>query len=268
MGCILSSCSKTGDINHPNTHPLLTVPDVLLDLTLKQVSVPTSHNSYLNGFQHLSFASCSAIQEALECGARCIELDVFCNKDNMPIVAHGTVINRKNNKFTNLLTTMCIDFKEAMHTISAFETKDPLFICLELNTQDNNQVHDNMVEILESQLASRLIKGDVSNISLRDLMGKVVLLAGNGSSGRLQEMINIIWGRGSTYNRSSGTLVSELPQIGTMIGRIYPQGDLRGALSLNYDPEPFINAGVTFVALNYNNLSTKPCFHRGFVRIC
>lgn len=267
MGCMLSICNES---KHPmpiNAHQMLTVPANLLDLTLKQVSVPSSHNSYISGFQHLSFASCSAIQDLLEKGIRCIELDVFGDNDNIPIVAHGIIINPSGNKPRNLLTTTHINFEEALHTIAAFETQDPLFICLELNTRDNLQVHDNMVDLINALFAPRLIRGSVVNLPLRDLMGKVILMSGNGANGALTEMINIKWGTDDTYNWSSSTPLSEIPKVGTMIGRIYPQGDLRGALSLNFDSEPFVKAGVTFVALNGGSAPTDT-FYKGFMRTC
>jgi hypothetical protein len=243
------------------------------------VKVASSHNSYLSGTQHLSFASSSSVIEVLQAGARCIELDIFGTTDGTPVVGHGINLQERD-----IMTTTTILLEDVLHDIANFQTTDPIFLCLELNTRDNHSINDNIADLLMVTLGPRLIydtlnhiylKKNISTMPLRTLLGKVVLMCGGGSTGILTDMMDIIWGKSyiknngdnvSTYNTSSNTSLSNIPTAHTAIGRVYPAGNLAGALSLNINMEVFLDSKrVTFVALNYQNITKSIANRPSFI---
>jgi hypothetical protein len=223
----------------------------LLDLTLCEVSVMTSHNSYIRTLQHLGESSISALQTVLDFGARCIELDIYRDKRTGGVfVAHG-----KEEVPDDIITTTKLDLSVALDylSIKAFErTEDPLFIALELLVHNEQAACDRIADLLTTYFGARLFRGTLTGgTRLRDLVGKVVLLSGGGAAapGRLSSMIHTQWSD-IFQNVSSETAPETLRGgVGTCI-RVYPAGTLAGALSLNFNPVPYLYNGATFVALN------------------
>ncbi len=220
----------------------------LLDVTLSEVSVMASHNSYIRTLQHLGESSTSALQTVMQMGARFVELDVYRHKhDNSVFVAHG-----KEETPDDIITTTKLDLGEAFEFLSkkAFEnTDDPLFVALELLVHNEVAACDRIADLLELHFGSRLFKGVLSGKTpLRDLIGKVVLFSGGGSTGRLSSVIHTQWSE-VFQNVASDTLPERLTGVGTCI-RVYPAGNLHGALSLNFNPIPYLLKGASFVAMN------------------
>jgi hypothetical protein len=220
----------------------------LLDLSISDVAVMSSHNSYIRTLQHLGESSISALQTVLSLGARCIELDIYRDKVNGNVfVAHG-----KEETPDDIITTTKLDLGTALEFLSAkaFErTNDPLFIALELLVHNEPAACDRIADLLMLHFGPRLFNGTLTGKTrLRDLMGKVVLLSGGGSVGRLLSMIHTQWSE-VFQNVSSDVVPETLSDVETCI-RVYPAGTLRGALSLNFNPVPFLMKGATFVALN------------------
>lgn len=228
--------------------PLSSMPH-LLDLKLCEVSVMSSHNSYIRTLQHLGEASNVALQIVLDCGARCLELDIYRDKDGV-FVAHG-----KEETPEDLITTTKLRLDSALRCLSqcAFvRHNDPLFIALELLVHNEEAACNQIADLVERYFGDRLykpVRGDeIANVPLRDLLGKVVLFCGGGAKGRLESLIHTSWSE-TFQNVSSDTDPSSLQGVGTCI-RVYPAGNLAGALSLNFNPIPYLVKGATFVALN------------------
>ena len=227
--------------------------------SLKDVRVPTSHNSYLWGAQHGSRASASYVLACLRMGARCLELDVFRKSigpepltpsDPSIIVAHGT-----QWKKGNFLTTTSVPFERCIAVIAEYPTDDPIFLCLEMNCNDDevacNRVADILLRYFGSRLATRHAESEWPKVKLESLKGKIVLMSGGGVAGsKLSEIIHLRWGSIiANINSVQG------PQaVVTPLCRVYPDADRRGVLSFNFDPEPFYKAGAQFVALNYQKM--------------
>ncbi len=258
MGACFSCFDKTAQIApvfaNPRTLESTRIPianqPTLLDAPLSSVAVMSSHNSYIRTLQHLGASSIDALRIVLDRGARCIELDVYRDPDTlMPFVAHG-----KEELPNDIITTTRISFDTAIHFITshAFQhTTDPLFIALELNVHNNPTACDRIAEVLHAHMGAILYTGQLSATTrLRDLVGKVVLLSGGGiGSLALQSMIHTQWN--TTFQNIPSSVPPEALQSPayTCI-RIYPEGDVRGALSLNFNPIPFLQRGATFVAMN------------------
>lgn len=218
----------------------------MLDLQLCEVSVMSSHNSYIRTLQHLSESSTDALQIALDCGARMLELDVYRDSEGV-FVAHG-----KEETPEDIITTTKMRLAAALEFIGrkAFErNNDPLFLALELLVHNEETACNQIADLLAMHLGPRLFAGTLTGETrLRELVGKVVLLSGGGAVGRLAPMIHTQWSD-VFQNVSSDTAPELLRGEGTCI-RVYPAGNVLGALSVNYNPVPYLLYGATFVALN------------------
>lgn len=221
----------------------------LIDLPLKSVSVMSSHNSYIRTVQHLGESTVDGIRVALEYGARCIELDMYRDKEHPEtvFVAHG-----KEELPDDLITTTKLPFEEAIVFIkeNAFkQTSDPLFLALQINVHSDATACESMRRIIDRHIGDLLYTKSVTpNTPLRELVGKIVLMCGGGAVGPLNDRIHIQWSE--SFRNEPSTLSVTAPRITDNCIRIYPAGNIRGALSLNFDPMPFLRAGATFVALN------------------
>ena len=218
----------------------------LLDLPLCQVSIMSSHNSYIRTLQHLGKSSTDALQIVLDRGARMLELDVYRDCDGI-FVAHG-----KEETPDDIITTTKMRLGVALEYINrkAFEkTNDPLFLALELLVHNEEPACNQIADLLTLHLGSRLYTGVLTGeTKLRDLVGKVILFSGGGAVGRLAAMIHTQWSE-VFQNVSSDTAPELLHGDGTCI-RVYPAGNVLSALSINYNSVPYLLYGATFVALN------------------
>lgn len=239
-----------GRPRNPFLTPLEQQPE-LLDLSLNAVSIMSSHNSYIRTFQNGARSTTDGIQVALNCGARCLELDIY-REPQQPIalfVAHG---REGEEGSRDLITTTKLPLRSAFAFLAqhAFEhTTDPLFLALELNMHSDPVSCATLVDELERGFGARLYRGILTPATkLRELVGKVVLMSGGGSGAcaPLEALLHIRWSP-SFENRSSA---NPIPTRYEGCPRIYPAGDVRGAFSLNFDPRPYLDAGATFVAMN------------------
>ena len=228
--------------------PITEQPDIL-DLPLRSVNVMSSHNSYLRTLQHMSSSTVEGMRIALNRGARCLELDVYRDETQPErvFVAHG-----KEELPRDIITTTKLPFEDAIAFIAAHAfttTSDPLFVALELNVHRDVRACDAILRTLDAHLKPVLYTGRVTpDTPLRDLVGKVVLMCGGGTAGALHERIHIHWS--AQFRNEPSTLAIPSARITEDCVRVYPAGDFKGALSLNFDAIPFLRAGATFVALN------------------
>lgn len=259
MGACFSCFDRTVQIAPIFADPLTLQPSartpiasqpLLLDAPLSTVAVMSSHNSYIRTLQHLGESSIDALRIVLDRGARCIELDVYRDPETfVPFVAHG-----KEELPNDIITTTRLSFDTAIHFITshAFQyTTDPLFIALELNVHNNPTACDRIAEILHTHMGPILYTGTLTaNTPLRDLVGKVVLLSGGGvGSPALERTMHMQW-NGTFQNIPSSVPPEALQSPAYTCIRVYPEGNIHGALSLNFNPIPFLQRGATFVAMN------------------
>jgi hypothetical protein len=229
--------------------PIANQPE-LLDLPISSVAVMSSHNSYIRTLQHLGESSTDALRIVLDRGARCIELDVYRDPATYNVfVAHG-----KEELPNDIITTTKLSFEDAMSHIiyNAFRTTtDPLFIALELNVHNELAPCNRIADIIRRHAGPILYKGALTaDTPLRDLVGKVVILTGGGIApdSALNIIVHAQW-NSVFQNTPSSTNPSNINGTNTCI-RVYPEGNIEGALSLNFNPIPFLQKGATFVALN------------------
>lgn len=220
----------------------------LLDLCLCDVSVITSHNSFLPFIQNVSIASADAVVSAMQKGARCIELDVFSGKDHEPVVAHGMV----KQGWGNIFATNSLSFADVIKAIAenAFkQTSDPLFICIENNTNGNVITNNIMAKVLKEHFSGLLTNpgNELACRPLKSLLGTVSIFTDN-VAGDFADVVAMRWSdvfRNMDCGEKPGETLTP-----NCLYRIYPKGDFAGMMSRNYDAVPFLNAGYQFVAMN------------------
>lgn len=244
--------------------PIAMRPD-LLDRKLSDFLINSSHNTYIPCTQHVDLASTDSIIATLKMGARVIELDCFMKdnteNDTTPIVTHGS----ENSKKGDLFLTNPITFEECIKTIAnyGFTTSDPLIICLELNTNKNNETHQKMIDIIKKYLGDKLLTSEfklnrgknrryINDTPMRELLGKAIFLCGGGYTDNITEIIDGSFKEDRFGNASNNKTDITVPN--GVIQRIYPAGNFFSHLSYNFDPEPFWNAGCQIVALNFNKV--------------
>lgn len=230
----------------------------LLEHTLKEFKIASSHNTYIPCNQNLDIASKIAIKRAILLGCRVIELDLFINQsDSHPLITHGVEGDTVED---DIYTTSTLNFTEVCREINNYafkKTDDPLIITLELNTHSSEYTNNKTANILKNIFGDKLLKKDnnrsIGDYTLKELMGKVIILSGGGVSGELKDIINNTWYDEKLQNISSNTeITDELINFNkTGITRVYPAGNIGGNFSRNFDPRKYWDAGCQIVALNY-----------------
>lgn len=227
----------------------------LLDKPLHEFYISTSHNTYLPCHQNIDISSIDAIKNALQLGARVIELDVYAKNnigltddDYTPVVAHGM-----EYKYGDIFTTSFITFEECIKTIAEFAqtTSDPIWITLELNTNKLVKTQIKMREILLKYFENKIINSTtkLNNIPIKNVLNKIILTCGGGITPPLEDIVNPYLK--NTYHKDSNLKNNNLTGI---IHRVYPAGDIQGHFSYNFDPEPLWKNKYQLVALNFQKL--------------
>ena len=201
-------------------------------------------------------------------GACVIELDVYAknnigdtNDDFEPIVTHG--LERGKNK--DLFTTSYVTFEDCIETIATygFLTSDPLILCIENNTNKLLKTQERMVEIIINKLGTRLLDKDYKittsygkkyfvNEPIRNLLNKIIIVSGKGNQPVLENLLDGTFGVNNFLSNESHKEVKEPND--NFLQRVYPEGNIQGNFSSNYDPEPYWNKGFQMVTLNFGNV--------------
>lgn len=146
--------------------------------TLLDCTVMSSHNSTIDKFQIFGTSNLNVLLEAINLNFRMIELDIFHDEQNEPVVSHG----RKDG---NLQVTSSVSFKDCIRLLSNYSMKCtdlPMIITLEINT-DNDHALSRVNEIISEFIPVNdiLVKMDteLKDIPLKDLTEKFIILCNN-----------------------------------------------------------------------------------------
>lgn len=180
-------------------------------LALKDVQVASAYNAANMGSQMLSYTSEHILTQVLRSGARYIELNIFSSKfgqDGIPVIDGGF----KQGEWKLMLNSTT--FEQAIITIAqnAFKpleseggapnSGDPLFLALNLSTGHNIYCLDKVADILVDYFSDKLLEakyayqfnGNIQDIKMNDLQGKVVIFSSSGYEGsKLEELVNSTW---------------------------------------------------------------------------
>ncbi len=217
-----------------------------LDKPLNAFYVNTSHNTYLPSFQNVSFATYDSIKNALNEGARCIELDIHY-KDQLLYVGHGN---------ESIDTTSKLDPAKCFETINnyGFNTSDPLILYLEIVFNDKRG-RDQLIAILKDKFKDRLLdpmyrldadnRVLVSKERIGNLLNKVIIIVSNNNDG-FESIAN---DNGNWFKNVQEGVPFKKPE-GAIV-RIYPKPGIGQNFSINFDPEPFWQQGAGIVGMNF-----------------
>lgn len=213
--------------------------------------VATSHNSFLKGRQILTCKSSPCqVGELLRQGVRMIELDIFSSGKGVPVVSHGTTWRDRN-----IFCSPTLSLEAVCEQIAEFVAPDtsPIILDLEMNYLKKNrrEVQDVTREIFERSLGSLVPVGKINFMTEPPsaYMGKVLITCGSGLDGdsTLAEYMNVDLSQQWWFkNRSYESALESLTEFDIM--RSYPRNKIK---SKNFDPLPLLEAGVQFVAMNY-----------------
>jgi hypothetical protein len=257
------------------------------DRKLVNMSVASSYNSSHIGYQMYDYTSEEMILGVLRCGARYIELNVFNSEYGAkatPVVSMGY----RQGEWKMCLTD--IPFENCIYTIAknAFTIQDaaqgvpnpddPIFIGLNLNTNSNMYCLNLVAEILMDYLGSRFIAprfsyqntNEIGNITMTELMGRVVIFSSDGYQGsKLEEIVNYSWDNpdGVSKHRMQRITAAKMNESSFNAGNLiafnkkgltivvpHDEGDF---WTTNYDPQLAIDYGCQFVAMNYQLIDTN-----------
>lgn len=130
--------------------------------------ISTSHNTYLLGKQVHGNSSIEGYIHALQRGCRCVEIDVWNNDDNHPIVTHGRTL------------TTSIDFELVIDTIRKYAfiaTPFPLIISLEIRC--SKEAQQRCVTVMKNTFGDMLLCEPLSEINIlpspQDLKHKILI---------------------------------------------------------------------------------------------
>ncbi len=233
----------SGDID--KLPEVISLPEVWNNLTLMDMSIRTSHNSYLSSFQHLTSTTISAVEEALRMGARSIELDIV-NDQGVPYVAHGSgnVVSTTRVAFTNMLNAIA---KNAFSIVD-----DPLIIFLEIYDRDNpilcSSIKNALIDAFGQRLRffNNLTNKRLINTPLKELKGNVLVIA-NTNNDDLKHLLEY---RYEWANVGSEDPESKSTRSDTVLWRVFPENTF-SALSVNMDALPFVKYKYNMIGMNF-----------------
>jgi len=251
---------------------------------LSQVKVASAYNAASNMYQMLDYTSTDLVLIRLQSGARYLEFNVFNDQYGEkaePVVSMGY----KKGEWRMTLNEVSMNDVFGTIANNAFKLKqedagvpnpeDPVFIGLNLNTNNNISCLNKLAGYLHRHFKNRLLPNefsfqsseDLPNIKLHQLMEKVIIFASDGFQGsHLEELVNYSWDNieessdhklkrihysdFDSYEFSSRDLI-EFNKTGLTIVVPNKEGDY---VSSNINPIKPFELGCQFVAMNYQTI--------------
>ena len=246
------------------------------NIKLKNCYILSSYNTALNANQMLTYVDSVLVKEILQCGTRYLEFNVFNDKygdDAEPVISNGYRIGEWKMTLNNLnFEELIIVLKENAFKIldgqgsGVNNPDDPLFLALNLNTNNNIYCLNKIFDILVKHFRDYFLgpkynyqQSNIANITLNELKRKIVIITSDGYQGsKLEEIINYSWNnehikrlhgsfsQSNDYNRND---IIEYNRNNLSI--VYPneEGDY---FSDNYDPLDYFLSGCQFVSMNFH----------------
>lgn len=180
-------------------------------ITLADVYVASSYNSALVSYQMGDYVNELILKAILRAGVRYIEFNIFNSEfgvNAIPVVSNGY----KQGEWKLTLNVISFDLICSILAENAFVTNagsdvgvpnpdDPLIIGLNLNTNNNIYCLDKLADSFLFYFRRRMLdtkytfqQRNMATAPIRELKGKIVLLASDGFQGsKLEEMVNGSW---------------------------------------------------------------------------
>ena len=234
-----------------NLPPIASAPIEWNDTKLIDLHIRTSHNTYISGRQHANATSTNAIIEALDLGARCIELDLGL-KNGKWVVGHGV----GNGTFT----TSTLTFDEMIQVIAdnAFKkVDDPLFIALEIYDRDPIAA-EALYNTIMAKLGSSVYKDrytiddqlqrvpiSFADLTLGQTRNKVLFFSKRFGNTQLDQLFE-----GPLTNMGTDDPNSRFLQPHGQMNRIFP-AEWYSATSLNINAIPHMSNNFNLIGMNF-----------------
>lgn len=244
-------------------------------ITLADVYVASSYNSALVSYQMGDYVNELILKAILRAGVRYIEFNIFNSEfgvNAIPVVSNGY----KQGEWKLTLNVISFDLICSILAENAFVTNagsdvgvpnpdDPLIIGLNLNTNNNIYCLDKLADSLLFYFRRRMLdtkytfqQRNMAIAPIRELKGKIVLLASDGFQGsKLEEMVNGSWNL-STIRRVHYSVFEE-PNININDWVEYNKKNLTIVVphnegdfwTQNFDVTMAWKCGCQMVAMNY-----------------
>lgn len=237
--------------------------------------ISSSYNPTIVNYQMFDYTSSSVLKAILRSGVRYLDMSIFNSKygkNAYPLVTNGYRVGEWKMAINSVSFEECCKvIAENAFLPSGEEGKgvpnynDPLFIGLNLKTNNNIYCLDTMAEIIVDYFRSRLVdhkysyqQNNIAEAKMSELRGKVVFLASTGYEGsKLDEIINGSWDKPNIkrihYSELTNTEFNMKKMIdynkkNLTIVVPHKEGDF---WSSNYNTEVAFNTGCQFIAMNY-----------------
>ena len=166
------------------------IPDKYLSLPIREFIVKSSYNSAISG----KYAGKDAIKAVLERGCRFIDFEIF-TRDSKEYVSYSGDPEYKSMDTENEVENR-LALSEAFATVIGYSfstpapsPNDPLFVFLRIKN-NSAETYSRISSLIDYNFKSRLYEGDVnSGTSLKNLMGKVIIILDNTSSPNYKKYI-------------------------------------------------------------------------------
>jgi len=257
-------------------------PSLLKKYRLGDFYVSSAANCGLSGYQYLDYITTDMVKKTLQSGARYLEFQIFGDqygKDARPIISSGF----KRGEWK--LTLNALDFEDAIKVLrdNAFRVfdgtdgspnyRDPLFISLNLKTNNNYVLHNKIQTIINKYFLDYLLDPSYNYQSrnlaltpLSELMSKVVIFSSDGFQGsKLEEIVNYSWGFAKMKRISMTGLIDqhranmtsgETSIENNILKKKYQKGDIsRDKYEKELEKTKSIIETNQLKKFNYNNLT-------------
>jgi hypothetical protein len=189
------------------------------NFALRDFYIKTAYNACSAGKYSGDFVNTCALKNVIKQGARCLDFQIFSNK-NRPIIATSTTDNYYTKQTYNEVQlrdalTIIADYAFSASTCPNFN--DPLILHFRIMS-NNRKIYDDMAQALSSAMKYRLLgvkysyengRQNLGSVTIKDLMGKVIIMVDGTNKmyeqTKLNEYVNMTSGsafmRGYSYDQ-------------------------------------------------------------------
>lgn len=228
----------------------------------------SSSYSVFPGKKIYDYVSDQILPLVIKAGARLIELDIYVDSNNKPVVG------LKNEKIGYDYASNTVSFEaccvsiinNAFNSISSPVSSDPFVLSLVFHT-DKNDVLNACAQILKDTCRSRMLnesygysRKNIATEPICNLQNKLIIVSGGNFKGTMMdELVNLSWStsnlRRLTYTQASQPHDSEelINFNRDHITMVVP--DVGDDL-VNYNPQVLFTYGCQWVMMNYGSIDS------------
>mgnify|MGYP000933103825 CR=1 FL=1 len=255
------------------------------DTRIGDMFIASAYNAAHSGYQMYDYTSEQVVLSVLQSGARYIEFNIFNSEfgeNAYPVVSMGY----KKGEWKMMVTDTPLEIILEIIATNAFiisdgkngvnNPEDPLFIGLNLNTNSNLSCLNLISMLILKNFRGRFLpsnytfqnNGNIAEIPLIELIGKVVFFSSDGYQGSgLEEIINCCWDNVhndpehnmqrihySTFTEPEydASKMIEYNKTGLTIVVPHIEGDF---LNTNYDTLHAFETGCQFISMEFQYIN-------------